>query len=126
MASDGVRGTGLTSPQLISAPLGVPDRGCWCRGLVGYSPWEHERAGHDLATKQQQIFNFSKIVLGSLVGLVVKNLHANAGDTGSIPESRRSPGEGNGNPLQYFCLGNPMERSLEGYSPWGRKELGTA
>ena len=34
----------------------------------------------------------------------------NAGDTGSIPESDRSPGERNGNPLQYFCLKNPMDR----------------
>ena len=33
-----------------------------------------------------------------------------AGDPGSIPESRRSPGEGNGNPLQYSCLENPMDR----------------
>ena len=43
-------------------------------------------------------------------GLVVKNLPANAGDTGLIPGSGRSPGEGNGNLLQYSCLGNPMER----------------
>ena len=34
----------------------------------------------------------------------------NAGDSGLIPGSRRSPGEGNGNPLQYSCLGNPMDR----------------
>ena len=34
----------------------------------------------------------------------------NAGDPGSIPGSRRSPGEGNGNPLQYSCLENPMDR----------------
>ena len=33
-----------------------------------------------------------------------------AGDVGSIPGSERSPGEGNGNPLQYSCLGNPMDR----------------
>ena len=40
--------------------------------------------------------------------------------------SGRSPGEGNGNPLQYSCLENPMEgRSLVGYSPWGRKESDT-
>ena len=34
----------------------------------------------------------------------------NAGDQGSIPGSGRSPGEGNGNPLQYYCLENPMDR----------------
>ena len=41
---------------------------------------------------------------------VVKNLLADAGDAGSIPGSGRFPGEGNGNPLQYSCLGNPMDR----------------
>ena len=39
-----------------------------------------------------------------------KKLPANAGDMGSIPGSGRSPGEVNGNPLQYSCLGNPMDR----------------
>ena len=34
----------------------------------------------------------------------------NAGDLGSTPESGRSAGEGNGNPLQYYCLENPMDR----------------
>ena len=47
---------------------------------------------------------------------------ANARDMGLIPGLGRSPGEGSGNPLQYSCLGNPMDRrSLVGYSPWGRK-----
>ena len=41
---------------------------------------------------------------------MVKNLLANAGDTGSIPGSGRSPGGGRGNPLQYACLENPMNR----------------
>ena len=41
---------------------------------------------------------------------VVENPPANAGDTGSIPESGRSPGEGHDNPLQYSCLENPMDR----------------
>ena len=43
-------------------------------------------------------------------GSLVKNLPANAGDAGLIPGSGRSPGEGNGNPLQYSCLRNPMDR----------------
>ena len=43
-------------------------------------------------------------------GVVVKNLPANAGDAGLIPESGRSPGEGNGNPLQHSCLENSMSR----------------
>ena len=58
---------------------------------------------------------------------MVKNLPDNVGDTrdtSSIPEWGRSPREGNGNPLQYPCLGNPMDRG-----PWraavhgGRKEI---
>ena len=50
----------------------------------------------------------------------------NAGDLGPIPVSGHSPGEGNGNPLQYPCLENPMGwKSLVGYSPWGRKESDT-
>ena len=47
------------------------------------------------------------------MALVVKNPPANAGDirdTGSVPGLRRSPGEGHGNPLQYSCLQNPMDR----------------
>ena len=43
-------------------------------------------------------------------GSVVKNSPANAGDMGSIPGLGRSCGEGNGNPLQYSCLGNLMDR----------------
>ena len=59
-------------------------------------------------------------------GAVVKNLPAKVGDArdmGSVPESRRSPGEGNCNPLQYSCLENPMDREAwrPGYSPGGHK-----
>ena len=43
-------------------------------------------------------------------GSAVKNLPANAGDGGLNPWSGRSLGEGNGHPLQYSCLGNPMDR----------------
>ena len=41
---------------------------------------------------------------------MVKNPPANVGDLGLIPGLGRSPGKGNGNPLQYFCLKNPMHR----------------
>ena len=41
---------------------------------------------------------------------MLKNLIVNAGDVGLIPGMGRSPGEGNGNPLQYSSLGNPMDR----------------
>ena len=77
----------------------------------------------------------------SWVMLVVKNPPANAGDirdTGSVPVSRRSPGRGNSNPLQYSCLENPMDKGawqatvyrvtksqtqLEGLSMHARLEL---
>ena len=49
-------------------------------------------------------------VLGLPWWLSVKNLPASVGDTGSIPESGRSPEEGSGNPRQCVCLENPMDR----------------
>ena len=50
----------------------------------------------------------------------------NAGDLGSIPGLRISPGGGHGNPLQYSCLENPHgQRRLAGYNPWSHKELDT-
>ena len=51
----------------------------------------------------------------SQLALVVKNPPANVGDArdpGLTPGSGRSPGEGNGNPLQYSCLGNPTDRGV--------------
>ena len=54
-------------------------------------------------------------------GLVVKNLPANTGDVNSVPGWGRSPGEGNGNPFQYSCLGNPIDRGA-----WQATVLGVA
>ena len=52
-----------------------------------------------------------------------KESACHVGDLGSISGLGRSPGEGHGNPLQYSCLENPMDKkSLAGYSPKGRKE----
>ena len=69
------------------------------------------------------------IVWASQVGLVVKNPSANSGDikdVGLIPGLGRSPGEGNGYPLQYSCLENSEDkRGQAGCSLWGRKELDT-
>ena len=59
--------------------------------------------------------------------LVVKNLPANAGDIGdmgSIPGSEKSLGGGHGNPLQYYCLENPMDKGAwQGYCPLGLKRV---
>ena len=64
----------------------------------------------------------------SPVALVVKNLPANAGDirdAGLIPGPGRSPGEGNGNPLQYSCLENPMDRGAWRATVRGVAKTGT-
>ena len=78
------------------------DRGAWQATVHGVA-----RVGHDLETETPpcQLGSHRHLPGGS----VERNLPANAGDTGPIPGSGRSPGEGNGNPLQYSCLGNPMD-----------------
>ena len=74
----------------------------------------------------EELMSLDKTVLtmgfpGSLGG---KESACNAGDPGSIPGWGRSLGEGNGNPLQYSCLGNPMDRGAWwAYGPWGHKGL---
>ena len=65
--------------------------------------------------------------MGFRSGSVVKNLPTNSRDTSSIPGSGRFPGEGHGNPLQYCCLGNPMDREACWATLHGiKKELDTA
>ena len=54
-----------------------------------------------------------------------KESTCNVGDLGSIPGSGRSPGEGNGNPVQYSCLGNPMDRGAWWATVHGVAELDT-
>ena len=67
--------------------------------------------------------------MGFRGGWVVKNPSANGGDVGLIPGSGRSPGEGNGNPLQHSCLGNLMDRGAWWVTVHGvasvRHDLGT-
>ena len=63
---------------------------------------------------------------GSQLALVVKNLPANAGDTGDmslITGLGRSPEGGNGNPLQYSCLENPMDRGAGGLQSVGLQRV---
>ena len=75
---------------------------------------ESKKGVLDLQTMTQHRTAFYYTVgRASQVALEVKNTPANAGDirdTGSIPRSRRSPGEGHANPLQYSWLENPMDR----------------
>ena len=56
------------------------------------------------------MFRILAICIGFPGGSEVKGSDCNVGDLGLIPGSGRSPGEGNGNPLQYSCLENPMDR----------------
>ena len=66
--------------------------------------------------------SFSFLFVGGSDG---KESAHNAGESGSIPGLGRSPGEGKGNPIQYSCLENSMDRGAWRYSTWGRKELDT-
>ena len=56
------------------------------------------------------MFNYISIFIQINRYIFKEESTCNAGDMGSIPESARSPGEGNGNPLQYSCLENSMDR----------------
>ena len=90
---------------------------------MGYSPWGLKESD---MTEQ---FPLPYIIYGSsLVVQMVKNLPANAGDTGdmgSIPESGRSSGGGNGNPLQGSCLENSMARGAWWVTVHGVAKSGT-
>ena len=86
----------------------VRDREAWHAAVHGIT-----RVRQDLAAKQQHHQAHKYNALSIQVALMVKNLAVNAGDTGSIPGSGRSPGEGNSSPLQYSCLENPMDRAGE-------------
>ena len=73
--------------------------------IIALTSWTFVGKGMSL------LFNMlSRLVMGFPGGLEGKTSACNAGDPGSIPGSGRSPGEGNGNPLQYSCLENPMDR----------------
>ena len=64
------------------------------------------------------------VISGFPSGSVVKNLPANTQDAGSIHGSGRSPGVGNGSPLQYSCLGNPMDRGAQQATVHGSQRVG--
>ena len=93
---------GHGNPLQYSCLENSMDRGSW-RTTV-----------HGVTKSQTQVSDTVLQNPGFPGGSVKKNPPANAGDTGdarSIPDLGRSPGEGNGNPLQYSsCLGNPMDR----------------
>ena len=88
-------------------------------GLACCSPWSRKESD---MTRQQ---NNNILILGLPWWLSGKESTCNAGDSGPVPRSRRSLGEGNGNPLQFLPRKSYGQRSLAGYSPWGCKELDT-
>ena len=108
--------------------------GSWEAGGEGSSDVQrrrHQHKGDTVIRRATEIHRRKVFVITSVVshtasrgfpgGSVGKNLPVKAGDTGLIPGSGRSPGEGNGDPLQYPCLGNPMERGA-----WWATVLGVA
>ena len=116
-------GEGNGNPFQYSCLENAMDRGAWQATVYGVA-----RVRHDLATKPPPtltiiIFEMSNSWIhnsvtpshrfsksGFLGGSDSKESTCNAVDQGSIPGSGRSPGEGNGYPLQYYCLENSMDR----------------
>ena len=84
---------------------------------IGYSQWVPE-----LYLGKGFKLGVGKTPKGFPGGSASKEFACSAGDANSIPGSGRSPGEGNGYPLQYSCLENSHgQRSLAGYNSWGCK-----
>ena len=82
------------------------------------------QSGHFISTTRQvRLFVELSESTGLPWWLRWERIHLQCGNMGLIPGLGRSPGGGNGKPLQCFCLENPMDRGAWGlYSPWGRKE----
>ena len=87
-------------------------------GLACCDSWGHKESD---TTERLNWTELNLYPWGFPGGSMVKYLPASAGDVGLIPGLGRSPGEGNGNPLQYSCLGNPMDREA-----WQATVLGVA
>ena len=86
-------GEGNGNPLQCSCLENPRDGGAWWAAVYGVA----------------QSWTWLKRLSLAVGGSLVKNPPADAGDVGSIPGLGRCPGEGNGNPLQYSCLGNPMD-----------------
>ena len=104
-----------------------------CLELQRGGRWEEQILGEQIFSmpyrnngtlKKEVLLSSPTLPWGFPSGSLVKNPPANARDANLITGLGRSPGGGNGNPLQYSCQDNPMDRkSLVSGSPWGHKEL---
>ena len=85
---------------------------CWSWQLNASWFWWtiFTRMGKDSFARSTVAYQIQRDVLPSLEAQIIKKLPASAGDLSSIPGSGRCPGGGNGNPLQYSCLGNLLDR----------------
>ena len=109
----------------------------WFLFLAALWSWAEPLESLHLSCKTHEVDTYmelSVVVCASLMslwtltgfpgGALVKNPPANTGDMGAIPGSKRSPGGGNGSPLQVFLPGKAGERrSLVGSSPWSSKNI---
>ena len=110
-----VQSLGLEDPlekEIASHSIILPGKLYEQRSLVGYSPWgckqsDKTECAHTHTHTICYIFIIFTLLPWWLRG---KASACNAGDLGSTPGSGRSPGEGNGKPLRYSCLKNPMDR----------------
>ena len=110
-------GEGNGNPLQCSCLENPRDVGAWWAAIYGV-------AQSQTRLKWLSSSNSNLVYRASQMSLMVKNLPANAGDirdVGSIPGLGRSPGGGHGNPLQYSCLENPMDRGA-----WQATVLGVA
>ena len=89
-------------------PVPLPGKSHGLRNLVGYSPWGYK----ELETTERLHVLFVTFWEGFPGSSDGKESACNGGHLGSIPGLGRSPGEGNGNVLQYSCLENPMDRGV--------------
>ena len=87
-------------------PVFLPGESHGQRSLAAYSPWGHKELDTSEWLTQHRL---PEHTTGFPGGSAIENPPANAGDRGSIPGWGKSPGEGNGSPLQDSCLENPRE-----------------
>ena len=87
-------------------PIFLPGKPYGQRSLTGYGPWDHKESD----TTERLTHTHTQSLVGFPGGAVVKKPPTSAEDLDLIPGSGRAPGGGNGYPLQYSCLENPMDR----------------